>query len=88
MLQKVGAMKPSKTQFCILDDVSGTLRPGRITLLLGPPGAGKSILLNALAGRMQKTAMHVGSSATCRHKLALFDPDMLHIISLLLTQTR
>ncbi len=56
-------MKPSKTQFCILDDVSGTLRPGRITLLLGPPGAGKSTLLNALAGRMQKTAMHVGSSA-------------------------
>lgn len=59
LVQKVGLMKPSKTQFCILDDISGTLRPGRITLLLGPPGAGKSTLLNALAGRLQKSAMNV-----------------------------
>lgn len=59
VLQQVGLMKPSKTQFCILDDISGTLQPGRITLLLGPPGAGKSTLLNALAGRLKKTAMHV-----------------------------
>ncbi|DBA91179.1 hypothetical protein WJX77_009037 [Trebouxia sp. C0004] len=57
LLQQVGLVKPSKTQFCILDDFSGTLRPGRITLLLGPPGAGKSTLLNALAGRLQKTVM-------------------------------
>ena len=64
LLQQVGLMKPSKTQFCILDDFSGTLRPGRITLLLGPPGAGKSTLLNALAGRLQKTVMHVGRLCT------------------------
>ena len=54
-------LKPSKTKFCILDDVSGVLRPGRITLLLGPPGSGKSTLLSALAGRLQKTALLVGS---------------------------
>lgn len=57
-------MKPSKTQFCILDDISGTMQPGRITLLLGSPVAGKSTLLNALAGRLQKTAMHVSRSCT------------------------
>lgn len=56
-LQKVGLAKPSKTQFTILDHVSGILRPGRITLLLGPPGAGKSTLLNALAGRLQATPL-------------------------------
>ncbi len=58
-LQKVRLMKPNKQHFRILDDLSGTLRPGRITLLLGPPGAGKSTLLNALAGRLQKSPLQV-----------------------------
>ncbi|KAG2454171.1 hypothetical protein HYH02_001206 [Chlamydomonas schloesseri] len=36
----------------ILDAGSGVLRPGRMTLLLGPPGAGRSTLLKALAGQL------------------------------------
>ena len=36
----------------ILQACSGVLRPGRFTLLLGPPGCGKSTLLRALAGRL------------------------------------
>ena len=36
----------------ILQGCSGVLRPGRFTLLLGPPGCGKSTLLRALAGRL------------------------------------
>ena len=52
-------MKPNKQHFRILDDMSGVLRPGRITLLLGPPGAGKSTMLNALAGRLQKSSLQV-----------------------------
>ena len=56
-------MKPNKQHFRILDDLSGTLRPGRITLLLGPPGAGKSTLLNALAGRLQKSPLKVASQS-------------------------
>lgn len=37
----------------ILKGVSGALRPGEVTLLLGPPGAGKSVLLRTLAGQLQ-----------------------------------
>ena len=59
ILQKLRIIKPNKQHFRILDEISGVLKPGRITLLLGPPGAGKSTLLNALAGRLQKSALQV-----------------------------
>ncbi|KAG0495310.1 hypothetical protein HPP92_000001, partial [Vanilla planifolia] len=38
----------------ILVDVSGTLKPSRMCLLLGPPGSGKTTLLLALAGKLNK----------------------------------
>jgi ABC-type lipoprotein export system ATPase subunit len=37
----------------VLGGVSGALLPGRLTLLLGPPGSGKTVFLHALAGRLQ-----------------------------------
>uniref|UniRef100_A0A453QJG1 ABC transporter domain-containing protein n=1 Tax=Aegilops tauschii subsp. strangulata TaxID=200361 RepID=A0A453QJG1_AEGTS len=43
---------PNKHKLTILDDVSGIVRPGRMTLLLGPPASGKSTLLLALAGKL------------------------------------
>ncbi|XP_066345250.1 ABC transporter G family member 51 isoform X1 [Miscanthus floridulus] len=45
-------LRPKKTKLTILDDVSGVLKPGRMTLLLGPPSSGKSTLLLALAGKL------------------------------------
>eukprot|EP00948_MAST-09A_sp_MAST-9A-sp1_P001729 g1729.t1 len=39
----------------ILNDISLLLLPGRFTLLLGPPGAGKSVLLKLLAGKLNAT---------------------------------
>lgn len=43
-------MKPQTQTFRILQNLSGSFKPGSITLLLGPPGAGKSILMRALSG--------------------------------------
>ena len=37
----------------LLDSVSGVIKPGRLTLLLGPPGSGKSVLLQSLSGRLR-----------------------------------
>ena len=39
-------------EFKILDDISGVLRPGQLTLLLGHPGCGKSTFLKALTTRL------------------------------------
>ena len=39
-----------KSVFKVLDGVSGVLRPGTMTLMLAPPGHGKSALMKALTG--------------------------------------
>ncbi|XP_037468082.1 ABC transporter G family member 41-like [Triticum dicoccoides] len=38
----------------MLKDVTGVLQPSRMTLLLGPPGCGKTTLLLALAGKLNR----------------------------------
>ncbi len=35
------------------------LKPGRLTLLLGPPGSGKSTLLKAIGGKLSNTSLQV-----------------------------
>ena len=44
--------KAQRRTWNIIDGVSGVLKPGRLTLLLGTPGSGRSVLMKALAGRL------------------------------------
>ncbi|GAB4822452.1 hypothetical protein N2152v2_009498 [Parachlorella kessleri] len=43
-------------ELLVLDGVSGILKPSRFTLLLGPPGSGKSVLMKSLAGLTRNDA--------------------------------
>ena len=45
-----------RRQLVLLDNINAVLKPGRMTLLLGPPGAGKSILMKTMAGLAPATA--------------------------------
>ena len=59
MLRKAHILPPRKRRLVILDKLSGTLMPGRLTLLLGPPSSGKPILLKALCGALQNSDLKV-----------------------------
>ncbi|CAL5380298.1 unnamed protein product [Camellia sinensis] len=49
---KLPGLKSQEAKITIIDDVSGIIKPGRTTLLLGPPGCGKGTLLKALSGKL------------------------------------
>jgi len=62
---------PSKKKHVtILKDVSGVIKPRRMTLLLGPPSSGKTTLLLALSGKLDKSL---------KVKLLLFNIHMVTV---------
>ncbi|KAJ6373081.1 hypothetical protein OIU76_027422 [Salix suchowensis] len=67
---------PSRKQpFPILHDLSGIIKPRRMTLLLGPPSSGKTTLLLALAGKLGKDLKSSGSVTYNGHEMAEFVPQ-------------
>ncbi|OVA02681.1 ABC transporter-like [Macleaya cordata] len=64
--------RPRRHSLTILNNASGFVKPGRMTLLLGPPGSGKSTLLKALAGKLDPTLMKSGNITYNGHKLDEF----------------
>ncbi|KAL8118558.1 hypothetical protein AgCh_016181 [Apium graveolens] len=66
---------PSKKErLTILNDVSGIIRPCRMTLLLGPPSSGKTTLLLALAGKLDPTLEFSGRVTYNGHEMTDFVP--------------
>eukprot|EP00898_Chlorokybus_atmophyticus_P000914 jgi/Chlat1/1823/Chrsp138S00766 len=54
----------NKREFSILHKMSSIIKPGRYTLLLGPPGAGKTTLLKALAGKLGNQELRINGEIT------------------------
>ncbi|XP_061986018.1 pleiotropic drug resistance protein 3-like [Populus nigra] len=64
-----------RTKAGILKDAGGILKPGRMTLLLGPPGCGKTTLLLALSGKLSHALEVSGEISYNGHSLEEFVPQ-------------
>ncbi|CAN1270070.1 ABC transporter G family member 39 [Linum perenne] len=72
-LIRIAPSKKRKIQ--ILKDISGIVKPSRMTLLLGPPGAGKTTLLRAIAGKLDTDLKSSGKITYCGHEFDEFVPQ-------------
>ncbi|XP_045806139.1 pleiotropic drug resistance protein 1-like isoform X2 [Trifolium pratense] len=75
LLNVLHIIPSKKKHVAILKDVSGIVKPRRMTLLLGPPGSGKTTLLLALSGKLDKSLQVSGSVTYNGHGLNEFVPQ-------------
>ncbi|XP_028551888.1 ABC transporter G family member 44 isoform X1 [Dendrobium catenatum] len=67
---------PSKKRpFTILHNINGIIKPRRMTLLLGPPGSGKTSMLLALAGKLSSDLKVSGKVTYNGHGMDEFVPQ-------------
>ncbi|XP_038702837.1 pleiotropic drug resistance protein 3-like isoform X2 [Tripterygium wilfordii] len=59
-IARLTGSKSREAKIEIINDVSGVIKPGRMTLLLGPPGCGKTTLLKALSGNLYQSLKLTG----------------------------
>ncbi|RVX19732.1 ABC transporter G family member 32 [Vitis vinifera] len=74
-LRQLRIFPGERKKVSILDDISGVIRPSRLTLLLGPPSSGKTTLLLALAGRLGTGLQMSGRITYNGHELREFVPQ-------------
>ncbi|XP_059632028.1 pleiotropic drug resistance protein 3-like [Cornus florida] len=72
---KVFRLTHQEAKIKILNDVSGIIKPSRLTLLLGPPGCGKTTLLLALAGKLNQSLKVTGEVSYNGYRLHEFVPQ-------------
>ncbi|XP_059293144.1 pleiotropic drug resistance protein 1 [Lycium ferocissimum] len=75
LLNTLHILPSRKRQITILKDISGIIKPCRLTLLLGPPGSGKTTLLLALAGKLDPELKVTGKVTYNGHELHEFVPQ-------------
>ncbi|XP_022881531.1 ABC transporter G family member 32-like isoform X1 [Olea europaea var. sylvestris] len=64
-----------RNNLSILNNISGIIRPSRLTLLLGPPSSGKTTFLLALADRLSPSLQMSGKITYNGHNLNEFTPQ-------------
>ncbi|TXG48920.1 hypothetical protein EZV62_024795 [Acer yangbiense] len=72
---KLSGSKSHEAKINIINDVSGIIKPGRMTLLLGPPGCGKTTLLKSLSGNQDKSLKVIGEVSYNGYRLDEFVPQ-------------
>ncbi|XP_075097421.1 pleiotropic drug resistance protein 1-like [Nicotiana tabacum] len=75
MLNSFHILPNQKRKLTILNDVSGIIKPCRMTLLLGPPGSGKTTLLLALAGKLDPALKVTGKVTYNGYEMNKFVPQ-------------
>ncbi|XP_077211687.1 pleiotropic drug resistance protein TUR2-like [Tasmannia lanceolata] len=75
LLNTLHILPSRKVPFSILHDISGIIRPCRMTLLLGPPGSGKTTFLLALAGKLEPELKTSGRITYNGHGMDEFVPQ-------------
>nr|TKR97407.1 hypothetical protein D5086_0000214000 [Populus alba] len=75
LLISLNILRNRKKPFTILKDVSGIVKPSRLTLLLGPPSSGKTTLLLALAGKLDPNLKFSGRVTYNGHEMNEFVPQ-------------
>ncbi|EOY11745.1 Pleiotropic drug resistance 9 [Theobroma cacao] len=72
---RLSGAKSHEAKISIINHASGIIRPGRMTLLLGPPGCGKTTLLKALSGNLDQSLKVTGEVSYNGYRLEEFVPQ-------------
>ncbi|XP_038993312.1 ABC transporter G family member 39-like isoform X1 [Hibiscus syriacus] len=75
ILGLVRLLPSKKRKIEILKDVSGIIKPSRMTLVLGPPGSGKTTLLQVLVGKLDRDLRSCGRITYCGYEMSEFVPQ-------------